>query len=371
MSMPPQQGPWGPGAPPPPGPQQPPQGYYPQPGWGPPAPPPQQPNNNVTKWLAGVAVLLVIAITVGVTLLVTRDGDGNGGPTGTTSPNTNGDIASADDTGPVEIITADPTCEGWRSIARELADSQNKGWAQRDTSTPAAEWSTEQRTQFEAVGEAMRTAAGQSLALAEQTPHRVMRELFGQFSAYGRAYADSLPTYVDDDDFYAQANVSASSAISAICEAITFGSVLTKLDNVPSAGDPAAVAEIGDLASPQLFVTEVDRSCADWIENAARFEADLVNWTALDPNIPATQWTAEQRIVQENAAKIFRDQADKMVRVGRGSANPIFADLAELGALYFYVYADSTPTYTVADNFISLPGLRINNLLTAACQGAA
>ena len=105
MSLPPQPGPWDPGNPPPPGPPQGYQqhpGYYPQTVWGP--QPPKQ--NNGLKWLLiAVAVLLVIAITVGVTLFFTRGSGGGGSTTPAAS-----DIASANDTGPVAIITSDPTC---------------------------------------------------------------------------------------------------------------------------------------------------------------------------------------------------------------------------------------------------------------------
>jgi len=41
------------------------------------------------------------------------------------------------------------------------------------------------------------------VALAKRTPHRVMRELYEQFIAYSRAYADRIPTYTPPDDNFA------------------------------------------------------------------------------------------------------------------------------------------------------------------------
>jgi hypothetical protein len=83
MSMPPQGG-WPPQQPPPYGqpidpsafnPQQPPPPGWQQGTWAQPSPPPQK--GNGVKWLLiAVAVLLVIAISVGVTLIFTRGGGG-------------------------------------------------------------------------------------------------------------------------------------------------------------------------------------------------------------------------------------------------------------------------------------------------------
>ena len=50
------------------------------------------------------------------------------------------------------------------------------------------------------LGNAMRSAADQTVDLVKLTPHRVMRELYEQFIAYARAFADSVPTYTADDD---------------------------------------------------------------------------------------------------------------------------------------------------------------------------
>ena len=63
------------------------------------------------------------------------------------------------------------------------------------------------RAQYEAVGQAMRSAADQMVPLVKLTPHRVMRELYEQFIAYSRAYAERIPTYTPQDDNLALASV--------------------------------------------------------------------------------------------------------------------------------------------------------------------
>ena len=112
--------PWGPppggqpGGVPPWGPQQP---------WG---PPPRRGGKG--KWIfAGIAVLAVIAVTVVITVLVVGKNSGGESPTPT---NGNGsDIASANDKGPVGIITEDPTCDCVEPhCPRILSASEDRQW---------------------------------------------------------------------------------------------------------------------------------------------------------------------------------------------------------------------------------------------------
>jgi hypothetical protein len=166
--------------------------------------------------LIGVAVLLVIAISVGATLMFTRDG-GDASPTATRASPAPGEIASAHDTGPVTIITEDPTCEPSRPITDTLALQQRHGWESRDYTLPASVWTPEQRAMHEEVAEAMRRAADQSVQLAKNTPHRAMRELYEQSITFWRAYADSVPDYSPGDNYFGMAAGNASGAIVAIC----------------------------------------------------------------------------------------------------------------------------------------------------------
>ncbi|WP_319452983.1 hypothetical protein [Mycobacterium sp. RTGN6] len=321
--------------------------------------------------LVAVAVLLVIAISVGVTLFFTRDGSGGGGPTETSTPPTASGIASANDTGPVAIITSDPTCDGWRPLQNALAASQSEGWRQRSPTTPASEWTPDQRAQFEAAGNGMRATSDQALDLAKRTPHRVMRELYEQFVAYGRAYAESLATYVPDDDLLSRVNVSLSRTISTICDAIGQGNVIGRASTVPAAQTPSDPPDGGFSGDPERFLTGVTRTCADWVVGSASFEAELQEWSRQDTQIPATSWTPEQRSVQETAADAFTRYASKIEQLGRGSGNPVFEDFATLSALYFRAYANSTSTYTAADDYVVTPGLRLNNAIASACQATA
>jgi hypothetical protein len=119
-------------------------------------------------------VLLVIGLAVTTTLLLTR-GDKHS-PTGLSGAPS--DVASARDTGPVSIITVEPTCTAYYSINNAVAAVQSNGWGdERDSLGAAAQWTPDQRTRVEAVAAALKKTADQLVPLAKQTPHRVVREL--------------------------------------------------------------------------------------------------------------------------------------------------------------------------------------------------
>src|SRR5215218_5193047 len=155
MSMPPPPNQWG--AQPPTGgqPAGAPQWGPPQQPWGPPQGPPPS-GGGKGKWIfGGIALLAVIAVTVAITVLVV--GKDSGGGESPTPTNGNGsEFASANDKGPVGIITEDPTCAAWSRVGSGLTDAEQKvHWPDRDPSVPAAAWTPEQRTTFETVGRAM------------------------------------------------------------------------------------------------------------------------------------------------------------------------------------------------------------------------
>jgi hypothetical protein len=110
-------------------------------------------------------------VTVVITVLVVGK-DSGGGESPTTTNGNGSDIASANDKGPVGIITEDLTCDTWRRINDAVAAEQ-KGvsWPDRDQSVPASAWNPGQRTMYEAVGKALAGAADQVVGIVKMTPH--------------------------------------------------------------------------------------------------------------------------------------------------------------------------------------------------------
>jgi hypothetical protein len=312
---------------------------------------------------------LVIGISVGATLIFTR-GDGGG----RTTPSTSGapsDIASANDTGPVSIITDEPTCQTWVGINNTMGDVQKGGWSdQRKTLGPAAEWTPDQRDEVMAVAAAMKSAADQAVAMAKRTPHRVIRELYEQFIAYSRAYASSLPNYKPADDGLASASVNASSALIGICNTITLGSSSRSQAAEPAA-PPTETVKPDDPADPQRFVTTSDATCDAWISRLDKFNGDTSAWGALDPAVPASQWSPERRAIEQSVQPLLTAYAADVDGAGRKSGNPIFEDFASSAALYIRTYVTVGESYTSADSWLSYVGFRFANVVSGACLAAA
>jgi len=338
----------------------------PPPGWPQSTPPPKQ--GGGLKWLLiGVAVLLVIGITIGATLLFTR---GVGGST-TAAPGGASDIASANDTGPVSVITTEPTCNAFVSINNSLADIQANGWGeQRSTLGMRQDWTPDQLAQVESVKKATQNAADQMIPLARQTPNRVVARLYEQFIAYGRAYANSIDNYVPADNGLASANVNASSALVGICNAITYGSAARPVALDP-AEPPSGTGDPVNVSNPERFITKKDAACTSFQQLSDKFDVDAAEWQRMDSSTPSSQWTPDQRATQLAALPAMSAWADGMEKAGRDSGNPTLEDLAATAAVYLRAYVSAGDNYTGTDSWLSYVSIKLNQVVLGACRAAS
>jgi hypothetical protein len=309
-------------------------------------------------------LLVVIAVTVGGTILFIRDGSDRNMPIVAADPNPSSspsDFASANDKGPVKIITEDPTCAPWVGINNALAGRQNNGWRNRDPSSPAVTWRSEVRQMFTDVGEAFDEAADQTVPLVKMTPHRVMRELYEQFIAYSRAYSDSLPLYTEPDNHLANVAVSTTYVLTNICSAVDYGSAAARAPLVTQTGPSVGTNPLANPMKPKRFLTSPNPICSEWSSTTAQLNAEIAEWTKTDPNIPASQWSADQRALTDAVVGVLQTDADTMQSLGTRSSNPTLQDFAELAAMYQRAFVQSLPTYAPDDQY----------LFTAASQAAA
>ncbi|MBU8824929.1 hypothetical protein [Mycolicibacterium goodii] len=323
--------------------------------------------------MAAAVLIAVIAATTAVTLSV-ADGQGDQPPS-EAAPSTAGevdsDIASASDIGPVAIITEDPTCAAQHPIFKTWVEKTNNGWEDRDPATPATSWSPEVRKQYDAVGEAMREAADQLVPLAKLTPHRVMRELYEQFGAYAREYADSIPTYERSADYLARVTVSATQAIANICAAIDYGSAAARAPLVPSLNAPSDLAPTGDTSDPPRFLTTSNVVCSEWIAVMNQFDEDTSAWLKTDPAVPASQWTPEQKKINTDVVPIMERFGDDLKDLGDRSNNAVIRDFAELSLQYRLAFTKAIPTYAQPDNYLASASIRIAGVVKSACQAVS
>jgi hypothetical protein len=340
--------------------------WPPQPGYPPPVPPRK---GNGAKWaLGGVVVLLVIGLAVTTTLLLRDDGGGGNTPATPGSSSAPSDIASANDTGPVSIVTVEPTCDGWYATNNMVADAQNKGWANdRNSLGTVSQWTPDQRAHVQVAGDAMRRGADQLVSLAKQTPHRVVRELYGQLIAYMRAYLAAVPTYTPKDNNLADATVNVAFAITSLCNAITYGSAPLMTD-VDPASEPTAPQPPGDLASPQRFMTTAYAGCQDWLQRQDKYAADTADWSRIPSSTPGSQWTPEERAINEAAFPIISAFADATEKAGRASGNPVLEDFAVAAAVYLRAVVAVGMKYVKADGWFATMGLRLVSFVSNACD---
>lgn len=212
----------------------------------------------------------------------------------------------------------------------------------------------------------MRNAADQAVALAKQTPHRLVREIYQQFIAYGRAYADSIDSYEPADDGLATANVSAGSAIIGICNSVRYGSSGRSIALEP-AMPPSANAPVSDPNDSQLLFKSASDLCTDWISRLDKFDADTSEWQLRDSGVPASEWTPERRATEQAATPLVEAFAREISDAGRSSGNPVLEDLSVAAAMYLRGYLTSVNSYTEADGWLSYTGFRIANIVTGGC----
>lgn len=363
-----------------PPPQQP-GGWPGQPGsggqWGPqqpwPAPVPPK-KGGAAKWAIGaVSLVAVIAVTATVAVSCTKNsGDSNGGG-GTKTSAAPSDVASANDKGPVGIITEDPSCAPWGPIQAMLAGAARNGWADRDQSLPSSAWTPEMRTQYDAVGKAMRKAADQVVPLAKMTTHRVMRELYGQFIVYSRAYADSISnvsTYRPVDDNLAQTASGATNVLGYICSSISSGAAAARASLIPAPDSPTSIAPVGDLSNPQRIFQTPDAVCGDLGSTIDQLlqNPDFKKWLNTDPKIPVSNWSPEQASLTTLVMAVMSSTAASLEKLAQQSSNPMVQDFILLGVQYRRTYVEALQTYQPSDSNIYLAGQAAPGIVLAACD---
>lgn len=214
----------------------------------------------------------------------------------------------------------------------------------------------------------MRHAADQLVAIAKLTPHRVMRELYEQTIAYLRAYADSIAGYTPNDNYLARVEAAASSAIGQICGAITYGSAATRGPLIAASAPPTQTSPPVDPAKPQRFLSTGNSICSDWMAAASDYDAATAAWQKSDPNIPASQWSPEEKALNDAVGPVMSSFADKKEQLGRRSGNPTLEDFAVLSAQYNRAYIQGLPTYVRADGYLNDAASYSPGVIGAACK---
>ncbi len=315
--------------------------------------------------MLALAFLAVIAVSVAATVWFTHRGSGN--QAAVSSPVSSGGVASAGDTGPVGIITEDPTCDRWQTLAGERSTKLEE-WGKREPAIPAAAWTPDQRRVYESTARVLLAASDQTVPLARDTPHRVMRELYEQQIAYSRAYAERIPTYTPADNYLAEVRNNLAGVLSRICDAISDLSAADRESSVPTVSPPTHVAPIGSAAEPEPFLKATVPVCSEISAQADRINAELTPWYKVDSSVPGKQWDEASRLLWEKAAPVLNRDADEIEAMGRSSGNSVMEDFMVLSAQYFRAFASSFPSYLPADAKLYAAANMSHNAVNSACD---
>ena len=351
---------------PPPGP--------PPPGWGPPLR-----RRTGRRWALGGAALVVVAVALVVALMLGGTRSIAGHPVAAPSPTGGGtSAASANDTGPVGLVTEDPTCPAWVAIGTMwLMTAPVENWdaghpgQQNPLMVPGNTWTPEQRKAMQATASATRIAAVKTAALARTTPHRVVREIYEQFIAYGRAFADSIgDSYVPRNALGATAE-SALNVLQSICVTVESGAAAARSALVTAPSAPQRVAPPQDPTKPERFLTTSDiPACGQLVSVLQRFKHDpaVQAWDKSNHAVPAGLWNPQQKALNDAVAPLMTNLADDIERIIAPSGNPVMTDFGTLSAQYQRAFVKALPTYTGRDGEIDGVAGYTRFMLADACQ---
>lgn len=161
-----------------------------------------------------------------------------------------------------------------------------------------------------------------------------MRELYQQFVAYSNQFVATIPDYRSEDRQLAFTTDAIVTATANICSSIDYESAPAIAPLVVTPSTPTTIAPLGDPADPAIFIEQDNPACQKWSDMVNRFGDETADWVAIDPAIPAAEWTPEQRDINEKAARAMVANADEVEKLGRESGNPTLEDIATLGAQY-------------------------------------
>ena len=316
--------------------------------------------------LTTTAAVVAAAVTAGTIVAYTHHNHTTT-TAGGADPTNNSGYASAADTGPVTLITNDPTCTQNTQIMQSLYDEETKGWDQL-RNTPTTQWSPQDHTTFTNMATAYNNAATQFATLAKQTPHRIMRELYEQSIAAIHTYTDPN---TPNDNATINTAIYANKTRDDICATITHNTATTRQPLAPPMPAPTnPTPPPQNPTNPAGFMPQPDPTCTDLKNAMTDIDNQTQDWINLDANIPATDWTPEQHTINTNAATTFTTYANTLQQLTTATTNPTTADLLTLGALYRHTFANTIPTYTLDDLYLYKTSVSAPLVISYACDAA-
>lgn len=114
-----------------------------------------------------------------------------------------------------------------------------------------------------------------------------------------------------------------------------------------------------------------DPVCAEWAPLHDSYRTQLAAWVAVDPNIPASQWSPDQRAVNMAVIPVLRSEASDMRRLAQTAKDPLLKALLQEQAVYEDHTAQAIPDYQPNDAKFWGAVVNFSNTVNALCTAVA
>ncbi|MCV7366957.1 hypothetical protein CRI77_22265 [Mycolicibacterium duvalii] len=298
--------------------------------------------------LIGVVFAAVVVLVVGLLVWQARSGDAS-------------ESADAGLDRTVGLLTEkDPVCDDWIRYADELAE-ETQEWSAIDKTISAGRWTPEQRAVVERASEAMTSAADRFESILPKAENVVLQELITQSIVFWRKYVERLPTYVYTDSMIAGVAGNFGSATTFMCTAVP----IVVAGNY-TANPVTSSAEDPDELTPFIFAS--DDSCEGIISLLDRQNRVLRGWASGDPSVPAAEWTANERKLNEAAIPVLEADAWQAQKLAEATSNSILSDILTTYGSYLRAYTQALPDYEPDDGQLWKIATFLGGGLGAACK---
>jgi len=111
-----------------------------------------------------------------------------------------------------------------------------------------------------------------------------------------------------------------------------------------------------------------DPVCAEWAPLADSYRGKRSDWVAIDPNIPASQWTPEQRATNMKVIPTLQAESQDLRRLAGEAHNNLLAALMRSQAVYEDAYALRLPNYQPEDQRLWQAVIDFGNAVNSVCN---
>lgn len=152
---------------------------------------------------------------------------------------------------------------------------------------------------------------------------------------------------------------------------LTGGLLLGGLGNDKGTSVKSAPVTVTAEAPPPAAATipqVPDRVCSEWAAITKGYMARREEWVATDPNLPASQWSSQQRALTAAVIPMMREESAELKALAERATAPELRMLLQLSAEYQGAFADRLSAYVPADHDLWAAAIRFADAADSFCS---